>query len=538
MPGFVNEYTYRNYMESGKEGEFDKAFDDAVDMVGRELFGKEHPLHIGDNNVMTQEKLIEYSPIDGTLLGNFQKAGRNEARQAIDAAADAFASWSAMDYRDRAAIFQKAADLFSRSKFELAAILSMENGKTRYESIGEVDEAIDFMRYYATEVMSSRNFARKAVIRASAAKVAEGFQGAPGREEKVSILMKPYGVFGIIGPFNFPLSISVGMSTGALITGNTVVFKPSTDNMTMLTGMRIYELFREAGIPAGVFNYVSGPGSEVGDEIVISPKVEGIAFTGSRKTGLAMMKRTIDAGLQKTYIVEMSGKNPVIVSKISDIDAAAEGVAAASFGYSGQKCSSCSRVYVHESVKDQFVGKLLERTRTLRIGNPLMKESYIGPIISKAALDRYTAAVKEAGSSGKIIFGGKVVDTGLKGIYVEPVVALLDHGNRLFHDELFLPFVVIDTYKEFDEALSKANDSEFGLTAGLYSNKSREIRDFLDGIRSGVVYVNRETSATTGAIVGMHSFVGWKGSGLTGKGTGSRLYLHQFMHEQSQSIVR
>jgi 1-pyrroline-5-carboxylate dehydrogenase len=369
--------------------------------------------------------------------------------------------------------------------------------------------------------------------------VAAGFQGAPGREERVSLVMKPYGVFGVLAPFNFPVSISVGMSAGALITGNTVVFKPSsTENMTMLTGIEVYNVFRDAGVPPGVFNLVTGPGSEVGDELVVNGMVSGIVFTGSRATGLGMLKRSYELGLQKAFVVEMGGKNPVIVSKYANLDYAVQGIVSSAFGFDGQKCSAASRVYVHESVKEQFISKLLDAVRSLRIGDPLVKENYIGPLISGAALERYRGAVIEASRNGRVIFGGKQVDAGLNGAYVEPTIVEADHGNRLFHEELFLPFLTITAYKKFGDAIIMANDVPYGLTAGLYSEKVGEIREFLRRVESGVIYVNRESGATTGAIVGLHSFVGWKGSGLTGKGTGSRFYLQQFMREQSQALVR
>jgi 1-pyrroline-5-carboxylate dehydrogenase len=539
MADFKNEFTYKNFLEQGKEGDFDALFDSAVARVKKNSLGKKNPIFINGKEEFTSDQIIQTSPIDRSTMGSFQKGNREITKRAIDAAYDAFDQWSAMSYKERAAIFQKAADIFSQRKFDISAILSLENGKSRYESIGEVDEAIDFLRYYAIDIVKNRGYLRRNSLEASTAKVKAGFQGAPGREERVSIAMKPYGVFGVIAPFNFPISISVGMSSGALITGNTVVFKPSsTDNMTMLTGLEIYKVFRDAGVPPGVFNYVTGPGSEVGDELVVNPKVAGIAFTGSRSTGLGMIKQSYDMGLQKVFVVEMGGKNPVIVSKYANIDDSVSGIASAAFGYCGQKCSAASRVYVHESIKEEFVSKLLDKVRTFRVGDPLVKENYMGPLIGNAALERYKAAVEEARKSGRVVYGGNQVNMNNAGAYVEPTIVEADHSNRLFHEELFLPFLVIDTYKKFEDALIKANDVPYGLTAGLYSLKKSEINQFLKEIRAGVVYINRETSATTGAIVGLHTFVGWKGSGLSGKGTGSRFYLQQFMREQSQAIVR
>ncbi len=538
MQPFKNEFTYRKFIDAGKEAQFDALFDKAVEKVKTELIGKKFPIIINGEEIYLQNELVEHSPIDGAILGIFQKASRSETVAAIESASNAFVDWAEIDYKKRISIFKKAAQILSERKFDLAAILSMENGKTRYESIGEVDEAIDFINYYSIEVERNHGYIRKGVLAGTSSRVSSGFQGAPGTQETVRIVMKPYGVFGIIAPFNFPVSISAGMSTGAMITGNTVVFKPSsTDNMSMLTGYLLYKAFSDSGIPPGVFNYITGPGSEVGSELSSNNLIKGIAFTGSKNTGMSMISSSYASGRQVIFIVEMGGKNPTIVSKYADLDRAVSGILSAAFGYSGQKCSACSRVYIDKDVKDLFIKKLIDKTSLLKIGNPLIRDNFMGPLISNSALIRYRESVEEAKKSGKLLFGGNVIDIGLKGSYVEPVIAELTQESQLFHNELFLPFLAIDTYTELDEALKKANDTEYGLTAGFYSKRKSEIKYFLKNINAGVTYVNREISATTGAIVGFHTFVGWKGSGLTGKGTGSKFYLEQFMHEQSQAVV-
>ncbi len=536
---FLNEYTYKGFIESGKEDEFDRLFDDAAQRA-KAQFGRKHPIYIGGREVFAAETLTEKSPIDGSVIGYFQKGTREHARQAIRAAADALPSWSSTGYRERASIFRNAAAIFSKNKFELAAILSYENGKSRYESIGEVDEAIDFMRYYADELEANKGFLRRMHRKQVSAKVSAGFQGAPStKSETVTIRMMPFGVFGVIAPFNFPVSISTGMSTGAMVTGNTVVFKPSSsDSMTMLTGLKIYEYMRQAGVPPGVFNYLSGPGSEIGDELVVNPGVAGIVFTGSRAVGTGMITKAYEHRLQKTFIVEMGGKNPVIVSKGADLDEAASGIASAAFGFCGQKCSACSRVYVHESIKEQFVSKLIEKARSFKIGNPISKNVYLGPLISANAFRTYSDAVEKAKSTGRILYGGNRVNIGLDGYYVEPTIIEVSNESELVHTELFVPILVVEGFRNFDDALRMANDTEYGLTAGLYTKKRKEINEFIEKIQAGTVYMNRDTSATTGAIVGLHTFVGWKGSSVNGKGSGSRFYLQQFMREQSVSITK
>ncbi len=536
---FNNESTYKKFLEAGKEEEFDALFDNAVNDA-RKLFGKTYPLYIGGKPITAQDKIKEKSPIDGTVIGYFQKGTREHARMAIKEAQAAFEKWRKTDYKDRAALFRKAASVFSKNKFLLSAILSYENGKSRYESVGEVDEAIDFMHYYANEMEMNKGFVRKTAMKQSTVKVAAGFQGAPStKSEKVTISLGPFGVFGVIAPFNFPVSISTGMSVGAMITGNTVIFKPSaSDSMTMLTGLKIYEYLKEAGIPDGVFNYLSGPGSEVGDELVVNRGVSGIAFTGSRSVGTAMIAKAYALGLQKTFIVEMGGKNPTIVSKTATIDDAVSGIASSAFGFDGQKCSACSRVYVHDSIKEEFVSKLIEKARNFKIGNPLQKDIYMGPLISENANNTYMEAIERARSAGRILYGGNIVKTGIDGYYVEPAIIEVRHDNELVHKELFVPILIIESYKDFGDALKLANDVDYGLTAGLYSNNRKEISDFMDRIEAGTVYINRQTGATTGAIVGLHTFVGWKGSSVNGKGTGSKFYLQQFMREQSMSITK
>ena len=536
---FSNESTYKGMVEKGEESKFDALFDQAAKSA-LATFGKTWPMHIGPNQVSAQELLEERSPIDRRILiGKFQKGTRENARAAIVEAKKAFAAWSEMNYKSRLAIFRKAVEKFRERKFDLAAILSYENGKSRYESVGEVDEAIDFINYYILEMEKNKGYSRKNAIAESSVKVKAGFQGAPADKlEKISIRLKPYGVFGVIAPFNFPVSISMGMSMGAMVTGNTVVFKPSsTDNMSMLTGLKIYEILKESGLPDGVFNYVTGPGSEVGDELATSKDVSGIAFTGSRDTGMRMAARSYSQNAQKVFIVEMGGKNPAIISKTADIESAVEGVVSAAFGFAGQKCSALSRVYVHESIKEVFLSKLIERTRGLKVGNPISKENYIGPLISESAYNRYVESVEKAKSAGRLLYGGARVSNDLDGFYVEPAIVEIRHDHELVHKELFLPLITVESFKDFSEAISMANDVEYGLTAGMYSKSRAEIREFEKSIEAGTVYVNRAISATTGAIVGMHTFVGWKGSSLTGKGTGSKFYLEQFMREQSFSVT-
>lgn len=519
---FENEFTlYKMLMQKGQEA-FDAKYEDAVLRVKEEL-GKTYPMIIDGKPVTTGGAFPVLSPIDTRIVvANFPIGKEEHAKNAIAAARKAFQKWGRTDYKERVKIFRKAADLMSNRKFELSALLSFENGKNRYESVADVDEAIDFMRYYAEQMEINNGF------------VKEMKSSYPG--EKNRSVMKPYGVWAVIAPFNFPIAITVGMCAGALITGNTVVLKPASD--TPLTSYKFCELLDEAGLPPGVINLVTGSGGVVGKTLVESDDVDGISFTGSKEVGLSIFK-SASSNRHKPVITEMGSKNPAIITKNADLNKAVEGVLKAAFGYSGQKCSACSRVYVHESLKDEFVNRLVKRTSELTIGNPLNKNNFLGPLINENAYENYKKYVDAAKKDGKILTGGNVVTDGdLKhGFYVQPtIVDKLPKDHRLFKEEMFVPILCVADYKELDEAIKLCNDSDYGLTAGIFSNDKNEINEFLDKIESGVVYVNRARSATTGAMVGCQPFVGWKNSGISGKGTGSEYYLQLFMREQSQTI--
>ena len=272
--------------------------------------------------------------------------------------------------------------------------------------------------------------------------------------------------------------------------------------------------------------------------MVKNDSVKGIALTGSRSAGTSLIVKSALYGKIRQLILEMGGKNPTIVSKSADLDAAANGIASAAFGYAGQKCSALSRLYVHESIKEELVGKLIEKARNMKIGNPLNKDVYIGPLISESALRRYKEIIAKARTTERVLYGGNEVKTGLNGFYVEPTIIEVKHSSELVKPELFLPLLTVETFKDMNEAMRLANDTSYGLTAGFYTKKNKEIKEFASKMEAGVLYINRGESATSGAMVGVHAFVGWKDSGFTGKGTGSRFYLPQFMREQSVSLVQ
>src|SRR5207245_1484065 len=325
-------------------------------------------------------------------------------------------------------------------KFELAALMSFENGKNRYEAMADVDEAADLMRWYAAEMLRNQGYERPMG------------QFLPG--ETTRSILKPYGVWAVVAPFNFPLAIAAGMSTGALITGNTVVFKPASDTPYM--GLRLAELLAEAGLPPGVFNYITGPGATVGQELVENSDVDGFVFTGSRAVGLKAFKR-FTAGRPKPIITEMGGKNPTIVAASADLDKAALGVVRAAFGYGGQKCSACSRVLVERGVKDAFLAKLIAETEKLKVGDPTVRDVYLGPVINEAAVATYQKAIAEIKSSnGKILTGGRAHTS--DGHFVEPtIVDGIPRDHRINKEELFVPVLSIVEVDDLTDAIRVAN---------------------------------------------------------------------------------
>jgi 1-pyrroline-5-carboxylate dehydrogenase len=520
---FKNEDTFQNFLENNQEYRFHKLYEKAINSVSTE-FGKTYPVIINGKKIYTSKTMTQTSPTDKRItLGQMSKGDSKHAKQAIQAASKAFEKWSSVNYKEKVKLFRRIASDMKRRKFELSAWLTFENGKNRYEAMADIDEAIDFIIYYSDEIEKNRGFVVK--------------KSTMSDEQNTSV-MRPYGVWAVIAPFNFPAAILVGMSVGALITGNTVIIKPASD--TPIIGYKIVDSMIEAGLPDGVVNFVPGSGVEIGKAIIESREVAGIVFTGSREVGHRLMSESARTK-PRPVIAELGGKNATIVTDSADLDMAAEGVTKAAFSFSGQKCSACSRVYVQRNIKSKFLSKLIEKTRKLRIQNPKENESYAGPVINLNAYNNFKKYSKLASKDGNILFGGSVLkNKDLKhGFYVEPtLVDGLPKHHSLLKKELFVPILCIKEFDNFDNALEMTNESEYGLTSGIYSNKKKEILKFLEEVEAGVVYVNRKKSSTTGAMVGRQSFGGWKDSGTTGKGTGGRYYLTQFMREQSQTITK
>jgi 1-pyrroline-5-carboxylate dehydrogenase len=504
--------------------ELNEQFEKGLEKARAEL-GKHYPNFINGEPRQGEGEFEDRSPVDENLvLGYFARGTRQDAKDAIAAARAAFPGWRDTPWQERVRIMRRAGDLISERQMELAGLMTLEVGKNRLEALGDVEETADFFRYYSDRMEENDGFDKPM-----------DNLGDPSVHTRS--VLKPHGVWAIISPFNFPMALAGGPSGAAMLTGNTVVCKPSSD--APLLAMKLYEIYVEAGVPNGVFNYVAGPGETVGAELTESVDIDGIVFTGSFEVGFSLYKN-FATDYPKPVIAEMGGKNPTIISKTADLDKAADGVARAAFGFGGQKCSANSRVYVEREVHDEFVNRLTEKAKAIQVGDPSKRTNWLGPIINSKALARYENAVAEARREGEIAVGGERLTDGelSNGYYVAPTVAVgLPPTHRLFKDELFVPFVAVAPIDSVDEGINLANQSEYALTAGFYGEDEAEQRKFLDNIHGGVVYVNRRAGATTGAWPGVQPFGGWKGSGSTGKAGGGLYYIQQFMREQSQTIV-
>jgi 1-pyrroline-5-carboxylate dehydrogenase len=504
----------------------DQAYDLAVGTMRGKLPMRFSMFVNGEKWASTGESMSHPSPVDTTIVvSHFPKGTRDDAKSAIGAARDAFAKWSAMPYKKRVSILRKAADLIIDRHFELCAWMAFEVGKNRSEALAEVNEGAELIRYYCEQMERNKGFVRELE--------------SPGPKQETYTVLRPYGVWAVIGPWNFPFALAAGMTSGALVAGNTVVFKPSSESPVL--GHELARAYMDAGIPRGVFNFVTGPGGDVGAELQENKDVDGLIFTGSKAVGLRLY-HGFATDFPKPVITEMGGKNPAIVARSADLDQAAEGVMRAAFGFAGQKCSACSRVYVDNTIRDKFLATLKSYTeKYVKIGHPTRKEVFLGPLVNKAAVQTYVQAVDDARrDGGKFVYGGNAMTQGefSKGYFVEPaVVDGLPVTHRLFKEELFVPFLVVAGVDSLEESLKLANDSEYGLCAGIYTRNKEERQYFFDNIQAGVAYSNRRAGATTGAWPGVNSFGGWKGSGSTGKSALGPNYVPQFMREQSMWIV-
>lgn len=514
------------YITLAEDEQFHPAYESALKRVFAEL-GQHHELYTGSSSVRERPEFTVYSPIDGeTLVGSFQSGDCEDTERAIHAAKTAFPEWDRAGWKKRVEIIRATADHMESQAFDLAALLTWEVGKTRTEALAEVFETIDLLRYYGNVYESSGGYVLPTE--------------APIAGEYSISVMKPYGVWAVISPFNFPLALAAGMCTGALLTGNTVVFKPTSE--APLSGIKLYKSFILGGVPEGVLNLVTGPGGPFGKTVVGHVDIDGIAFTGSANTGMWLWREFAQGQrYPKPLVIEMGGKDPVIVSGKADLAKAVEGVVRSAFGYAGQKCSAASRVYVQDAVFTPFMQQLKKRVDSIIVGDPRERETFFGPLIDRRAEDIYTSAVRQVIAEGGTIETGGGVLTGTiyrKGHYVTPaVVTGIPPGHPLHKNELFVPFLIVTPYSTLKEAVEYANQTDFGLTAGIFSEDTDEIDYFFSRVRAGVTYANRSGGATTGAWPGSQSFTGWNASGSTGRGSGGPYYILSFVREQAQTRV-
>ncbi|MFC5288244.1 aldehyde dehydrogenase family protein [Actinokineospora guangxiensis] len=464
------------------------------------------------------------SPSDTAIrLCTAHAATPEDTDDAVRSAAAAFGRWRRTPWAERVALLRRAADLISERAPELAALMSMEVGKNRLEALGDVEESADLIRYYCDQYEAADGFTAPMDTLSPA--------------ETTSSVLRPYGPWAVISPFNFPMALAAGPAGAALVAGNPVLIKPSPQGT--FTAAKLHDCLIDAGIPAGVAHLLPG-GDEVGQALVEHDGVAGLTFTGSTATG-ALVRARFSRRFPKPVITETGGKNAAVVTASADLAVAAAGVARSAFGLSGQKCSACSRVYVQREVVDDFLAALAAEADALVVGDPTQRAVFLGPVIDAAAVARYTAAVDHAREHGRIVVGGDVLrpDEGRsRGHFVTPtVVTGLPADDPLLRDELFVPFVAVVAVDSLDEAITLANATDYGLTAGFFSGDDAEIERFLDEIEAGVVYVNRAAGATTGAWPGVQPFGGWKGSGSSGKAGGGPHYVQLYLREQSRTVV-
>jgi 1-pyrroline-5-carboxylate dehydrogenase len=513
---------------SADNEELQSAFDGAIERVKNGWLGAEVPMFIKGKRVYTDDKFKTYSPINTDIhICTAQSGTAEHSKVAVAAAKAARKVWRDTPWQERVAIIRNIAEKISDNVMDLSALMSFEVGKSRLESLGEVEEAADLLRYYANSMEKNNGFTNEM----------DKLNPNDPNERNLSVL-RPYGVWVVISPFNFPVALSAAPIAAALVTGNTVVYKGSLE--TPYSDWKVAELYAEADLPPGVFNSVLGPDETVGQTLLDEPDVNGWTFTGSFEVGMKVLRNAAGGPYPRPTVIEMGGKNPAIISKTADVDKAVTGVIRAAFGMDGQKCSACSRVYVQEDVYDNFKSKLVEATQAISVGDPTERNAFMGTVSHKEAYEKYKQFAGKARADGTVLVGGNTLTEGnmAGGYFVEPtVVEGLPEDHELVRNELFVPILHLAKVKTLDEAMEKANDTPFGLTAGFFGEDEKEIEWFVENIQAGTVYTNRTAGATTGAWPGIQSFGGWKGSGSSGKGTGALYTLLLYMREQSRTFI-
>jgi 1-pyrroline-5-carboxylate dehydrogenase len=493
------------------------AMQDALARVG-DLLGHEYQLVIGGERSRTAEKIQSLNPArPAQIVGIHQKAGQEHAEKAVKAALEAFATWQYAAVEERAALLLQTAALIRKRKFEFCAWLVYEVGKNWAEADADVSETIDFLDFYAREAL----------------RLAGATTPIPYPGEKNQLWYIPLGVCAVIPPWNFPFAIMAGMTAAAIVTGNTVILKPSSDSPTIAA--RFIDVLEEAGMPPGVVNFCPGSGSTFGNAIVEHPKTRLIAFTGSKEVGLDIHTRAAQTKPGQIWIkrtvLEMGGKDSIIVSTDCDIDAAVEGVVGSAFGFNGQKCSACSRAIVEEPVYDVFVERVRERVQALKVGDPVANAS-MGPVVNRSAMDTILSYIEIGKGEGRLLTGGRAVASTENGYYLEPTVFVdVAPTARIALEEIFGPVLAVIKANDYDHALEIANNTEYGLTGAVYSTSQAKLDHARRVFHVGNLYFNRKC---TGAMVGAHPFGGFNMSGTDSKAGGPDYLL---LFTQAKSIA-
>ena len=491
----------------------------AIERVRSEL-GREYPIIIGGEKIRLDGKFESINPAKRSeVVGIFQDGDTNVdlVEKAIASASEAFKSWSRTPYTERADYLFKIADIMRQRKLELSAWMVFEVAKTWAEADGDTAEAIDFCEFYGREM-----------LRWGAEQPVTPYAGEKNRFEYI-----PLGVGAIIPPWNFPLAIMAGMTMAAVVTGNTVVLKPSSDSPAIAA--KFMEVVEEAGLPVGVINFVTGS-SKTGEAMVTHAKTRFISFTGSKGVGLHINEEAAKTRPGQIWIkrvvAEMGGKDAIVVADDADLDSAAAGIVSAAFGFQGQKCSACSRLIVDEKVHDELMAKVVELTERLTLGQPTEAETNVAAVINKRAFDTTMDYInKGVGEGGRVLAGGKGDDS--EGFFIEPtIIDDVTAGATIEQEEIFAPVLAVIKARDFDNALEIANDTEFGLTGALYSRSQERLDRASREFHVGNLYLNRKC---TGALVGVHPFGGFNMSGTDSK-AGGREYLLMFM--QGKSIAQ
>ncbi|HUP01415.1 MAG TPA: L-glutamate gamma-semialdehyde dehydrogenase [Gemmatimonadota bacterium] len=490
---------------------------EALAQVESEL-GREYPNRIGGDDVTLEATFRSTNPADPRqVIGLFPKGDQALADRAVAAAAEQFEAWKRTPADERAEILFRAADIMRRRRLELAAWMVYEVGKSWAEADGDVAEAIDFCDYYARLML---HYAY------------DPYPLAPYEPEENQVVYLPLGVGAIIPPWNFPLAILAGMTSAAIVAGNTVVLKPASESPAI--GWKFVEVMDEAGLPGGVLNFVTGPGSVIGQRLVEHPLTRFVSFTGSKQVGIEINEKAseVQPGQKwlKRVVVEMGGKDAIVVDSTADLEEAVEGVAVSAFGYQGQKCSACSRAIVVEDVYDEFLKRLVKRAGGIEPGR-VTEGAWMGPVVSESQFSKIVEYIDIGKNEGALVLGGRADDS--QGWFVQPTIfAGVKPGARIAKEEIFGPVLAVIKAEDYDDALAIANDTEYGLTGAVYTEDPKKIARAEEEFHVGNLYINRKC---TGALVGVHPFGGFNMSGTDSK-AGGRDYLLLFL--QPKSIAR